>query len=50
MIRKSNVDRPNNDDGNETFATAFENVGEMTEAMRQREEVIRLEVEAEKSN
>jgi len=30
-----------------SFATAFEDVGEMTEAMRRREEEIRLEVEAD---
>ena len=39
--------RQGNNDGDETFRTAFEHVGEMTEAMRQRDEEIRLEVEAE---
>jgi hypothetical protein len=46
-IHKANVGAHDNGNDNETFATAFENVGEMTEAMRQREAEIRLEVETE---
>ena len=45
-IRKQNerhVRNNGSNDGDETFATAFEHIGEMTQAMVQRDEEIRLE-------